>query len=129
MDKLPFFTDKFYLNQSYTIEVINLLLDEAKNLFDYHFSAGSPVDHLTINGEVPEAKKLVSILISDLDAYLAYQEQTHFKGEEDEIPLNALLMHHRDYFQGTGATIVWRKSNLGVKFDTQPKKRKEASHV
>lgn len=126
MDKLPFLTEEFYGNPFLTINVINdLLSSEIPLTVDYHYSPGLQVDHLTFNNESDVVKEELSKLISDMPAYLEFHKKTHWDPLEDEIPINALLVHYSDVH----FIPFWKKSCMQVRIFFKPKSRKEASNV
>lgn len=126
MVKKPFFTPEFYTNPFLTKNVINELLNLSLPVtFDYHFSKGCPVDHLTFDWRVETVRIELSKLISDPEGYLQFQKETHWDPEEDEMPLNALLIEFSQFYYGF---IYWGDTSTKVKVSRHYKIRKEVSN-
>lgn len=95
METKNFFTTEFYRNPELTLEVLNLLV-EGKHVVCQDMYEGGEFLYMEVY-ENEDTKKILSSVISDLEAYKAYNNECFISGETTQIGLCALQDEH-DYF-------------------------------
>lgn len=97
METKNFFTTEFYENPGLTLEVLNRLV-EGKHVADQDMYEGGEFLYMEVY-ENEETKKILSLVISDLEAYKAYNNECFVSDAATQIGLCALQDEHDHLFR------------------------------
>ena len=95
-DRHSFFTDEFYFSPESVLNMINEI--HSKNLIA---DRDTYQDGTTLFMELydkDETRKILSKVISDLDAYIAFNNEHFFVSDPSQIYLNALIDEHNSWY-------------------------------
>lgn len=105
METKNFFTTEFYKDPKLTLDVMNKLV-ESKQVADRDmYSSGSFLFMEVFENET--TKEILSPVISDLEAYKAYNNECFVSDETTEIGICALMDEHQRMFYRDGKEIRW----------------------
>lgn len=120
MAKHAFLTDLIFNDQHKTLKVLNRLLDERKNLVaDHDFHSNSNPIFLEVY-DTKEARKILTPLISDFEAYIEFNNKHYASDEETEIGLLALLDIYYNHYLNKGGQLRWAKRSRRLEFIDPP---------
>lgn len=97
METKNFFTTKFYENPELTLNVLNQLVQEKQVVYQDMYEAGEFLYMEVYENE--DTKKILSPVISDLEAYKAYNNECYVSNETTQIGLCALQDEHDHFFR------------------------------
>jgi hypothetical protein len=117
MNKKVFFTSEFYENPKQTLDVLNQLVQQKQVAKKDMYQSGEFLYMEAFENE--ETKKLLSSVISDIEAYKAYNNDSYISDETTEIGLCALQDDHRSFFrnQEGDKEIRWNNDAEGFVFN------------
>ena len=97
METKNFFTTEFYEIPELTLEVFNRLV-EGKHVADQDMYQNGEFLYMEVY-ENEDTKKILSSVISDLEAYKTYENESFISDEMTEIGLCALQDEHSRFFR------------------------------
>lgn len=104
MTTKTFFTPAFYENPNLTLDILNQLFN-TKQVADHDMYKSGTFLYMEVY-ENEQTKELLSKVISDLEAYKAYNAECFVSDETTEIGLCALQNEHHRHF-GYSKEIKW----------------------
>ena len=105
METKNFFTTDFYSDPQLTLDVMNKLV-ESKQVADKDMYQDGTFLFMEVF-ENDTTKEILSPVISDLEAYKAYNNESFVSDATTEIGLCALQDEHRRIFYPDGKEIKW----------------------
>ena len=97
MKTKDFFTTEFYENPELTLNVLNQLVSQ-KQVADNDMYQNGEFLYMEVY-ENEDTKKILSSVISDLEAYKDYNNESFVSDETTQIGLCALQDEHSSYFR------------------------------
>lgn len=108
MKKKYFFTEEFYLKPQLTLDVMNELVKKGQVADQDMYQSGTFLFMEVFENET--TKKILSSVISDLEAYKKYNNENYASDESTEIGLCALHDEHTVAFR-------WDQGDKCIKWD------------
>lgn len=109
METKNFFTTEFYEQPELALEVLNRLV-EGKHVTDQDMYEGGEFLYMEVY-ENEDTKKILSPVISDLEAYKAYNNECFVSNETTQIGLCALQDEHEHFFRDSEGNKEIRWNN------------------
>lgn len=97
MKRKDFFTNEFYENSELTLSVLNQLVNQDHVADQDMYQNGEFLYMEVYENEI--TKKILSSVISDLEAYKAYNNESFVSDETTQIGLCALQDEHSKFFR------------------------------
>lgn len=103
--KQPFYTEAFYANPQLTLDILNKLVEDGHVADKDMYQSGTFLFMDVFEND--ETKKILSAVISDLEAYKKHNNEGWVSDESTEIGICALQDDHRSCFYFDGKEIKW----------------------
>lgn len=97
MEKKTFFTEDFYNSPQLTLDILNELVSKNQVADRDMYSSGEFLYMEVYENE--ETKNILSAVISDLEAYKAYNNENYVSDATTQIGLCALQDEHNMFFR------------------------------
>ncbi len=104
-EKQPFYTEKFYEDPKITLDILNKLIDDDHVADMDMYKSGTFLFMEVYDNE--KTRDILSPIISDIDAYIKYNNEGWVSDESTEIGLCGLQDDHRSQFYNDGQEILW----------------------
>lgn len=115
MKTKEFFTPEFASNPQLALDVLNKLVKDGHVADQDMYQSGTFLFMEVFEND--QTKKILSQVISDMEAYKKYNNESFVSDESTEIGLCALQDEHRKLFYKDGKEIKWDDESVEFVFD------------